>query len=128
MLANRRTFRTAWLALCVTLFATFVPSLTALLDPREGRAGWIEVCTAQGLSRWIAPAADGEEHPQSTTAGHAQCPICSLHAAAPPPGPASVPDTTAGWTGDAPRPETSEPAAPARWSIAAPRAPPSRQA
>lgn len=128
MRTNRRTLRTAWLALCVTLFAAFVPSLTALLDPREGRAGWIEVCTAQGLSRWIATAADGGEHPQSTTAGHEHCPICSLHAAAPPPGPACAPGATAGSTGDAPRPETSGPAAAARWTIAAPRAPPSRPA
>ncbi len=106
------------------LFAAFVPSLTAVLDPREGRAGWVEVCTAQGLSRWVAATADGEEHPQSAPITHLQCPVCALHAAAPPPASASVPRETGGWTGDAPRRDTSGPATPSRWSIAAPRAPP----
>jgi len=121
----RRTIRTAWLALYAMLLAALVPALGAALDPREDRAGWIELCTAQGAVRWVVDPAAHPDGEIPSASSHAQCPFCAAHAPV-------LPSSQHTAFGVAPRDASPRIESAAReprrtrvaWSIPHPRAPP----
>jgi hypothetical protein len=74
----------AWLAMLALVLGGLAPALTQALVAGTERAGWVQICTASGMS-WVqieAQAADAQASPDQPGAASSGCTWCQHQGAA----------------------------------------------
>lgn len=110
----------AWLALLALLLGAVAPAVTQAVVAGSDRAGWVQICSASGMSWVQIDAGDGAPADNASASG---CTWCSAH------GVAGLPPEPATWAvarlALALPQDAFTPVVPARhWSPAQSRAPP----
>lgn len=116
--------RAVWAVLAAVLFGSLAPAVSRVLAAADARAGWVEVCTANGVQRIPTGDADRQAPVHAALGDH--CGYCRLQSDHPfaLPDPPAQPLRAGAWTQRLPLTAQALPRVADLWPCPLGRAPP----